>query len=390
MRLLVATDHRFFAWDGATFDTYCFDRGFFDDYRTVFDEVCVAARMRQETPPAGARRADGDGVTFVPLPDVRGWRWTLAPTGLYLRALSEAVSWADAVCLRVPSVAAERAFAMARRLGRPTMFEMIGDPIAALQAAQHGWLAAAGGRYHAHKTWALIRGSACGSYVSRAHLQQRFPAASGAPTESISSIRLPRSEILPARTFDPRPAPLIAVLTASLVAVKCHDVLLRGVAAARSAGADVRLHLMGDGGLRGALEALAGELGIEQHTVFHGHVADRARMNAILDDAELFVMTSASEGMPRSMIEAMARGMPAIGSRAGGIAEILMPEQTFAPGDWHALGRMLTQIATDRARLNRYAQHSHATALEFSSDVLSARRQRLLRYLRERAEAARR
>lgn len=390
MRLLVATDHRFFAGDGGVFDTYCFDRGFFQDYRSIFDEVRVAARVRQETPPAGARRADGDGVAFVPLPDVRGWRWTLAPTGLYLRELAEAVSWADAVCLRVPSVAGERAFAMARRMGRPTMFEMIGDPIAALQAAQHGWLAAAGGRYHARKTRALIAGSVCGSYVSRGHLQRGFPMAAGAPTESISSIRLPRAEILPARTFETRPAPLVCVLTASLVAVKCHDVLLRGVAAARASGADVRLHLIGDGGLRGSLEALASELGIAQHTTFHGHIADRGQMNAILDGAELFVMTSASEGMPRSMIEAMARGLPAIGSRAGGIAEILTPEQTFPPGDRQALGRMLGEIAGDRTRLNRYAAHSHATALEFSADVLSARRQRLLRYLRERAEAGRR
>jgi len=390
MRLLVATDHRFFAGDGATFDTYCFDRGFFDDYRSVFDEVRVAARVRREPLPEGARRADGDGVAFVPLPDVRGWRWTLAPTRLYLRDLAQAVAWADAVCVRVPSVAGERAFAMARRIGRPTMFEMIGDPIAALQAAQHGWLAAAGGRYHARKTRALIWGSVCGSYVSRAHLQNGFPAAPGAPTESISSIRLPRAEILPPRTFDTRPAPLVCVLTASLVAVKCHDVLLRGVAAARTAGADVRLHLIGDGGLRTGLESLAAELEIAQHTTFHGHIADRGRMNEILDRAELFVMTSASEGMPRSMIEAMARGLPAIGSRAGGIAEILTAEQTFAPGDWQALGRMLAGISVDRARLNRYAQHSHETALEFAADVLSARRQRLLRHLRERAEAARR
>ena len=73
----------------------------------------------------------------------------------------------------------------------------------------------------------------------------------------------------------------------------------------------------------GRLKTLAGELNLTAHVRFHGHIAGRENIERILDGADLFVMTSASEGMPRAMIEAMSRGLPAIGSAVGGITEIL-------------------------------------------------------------------
>lgn len=382
MKLLIATDHRYYRERDAVFDTYCFDRSFFDDYRAVFDEVRVAARLCDDGVPNGAERSDGDGVEFIPLADVRGARWAASPRWLYCRPLYDAVRRADAVCVRIPSVSGWFAHQLARRAGKPTMFELIGDPRGALRAVEHGRLRSAFGTLDSWRVRRICRHAVAGSYVSRRHLQLAYPAGPRTRTASISSIRLPASEILPARAFSRPPDPLVVSLVASLVPVKRHDVLLRGVAEARRHGAPIRLELVGGGGRRRELEQLADSLGIADVTAFHGHVADRAAIDRILDGSDVFAMTSASEGMPRAMIEAMARGVPAIGASAGGIAELLDPDQRFASGDYRRLGEMLVGLQRAPARLASLSERSVARAREYTSDILSARRIELLETLR--------
>jgi hypothetical protein len=116
--LLVVTDHRFFQRDGAVYDAYCFDRRFFDDYKAHFAEVRVLARIRREPPPAGARRADGDGIRFVSAEDSRGIQWGLRSWFPGPKVAASA-AWADAVCVRIPSVLGWNAYRAARRGAKP-------------------------------------------------------------------------------------------------------------------------------------------------------------------------------------------------------------------------------------------------------------------------------
>jgi glycosyltransferase involved in cell wall biosynthesis len=386
MRLLVVTDHKYFQGPDGVYDTYCFDRAFFDDYRAVFEDVRVAARVRSDPMPDTARRSDGDGVSFVPLPDLGGVRHIVASGSAYGPILRVALAEADAVCVRIPAMSGQVAAALARKLGKPVMFEMIGDPSAAMQASSHGFLASLVGRWQAGVVRKLVRHAVSGSYVSRRHLQKRYPPGPQTVHDSISSIRLPAETLQPAKEFSAPPEPLKVVLVASFVPIKCHDVLLRGVAHAIGQGAPVHLRLLGDGALRPAMEQLAAELGIAEAVTFFGHVSDRELLTRTLDESDVFAMTSASEGMPRSIIEAMARGLPAVGTNAGGIAELVAPEALFPVGDPARLGQILTELQRDPERLSELARYSEATAREFVEEVLSQRRRRLLGVLREQAE----
>ncbi len=382
MRLIVATDHRFYRTSDGVYDTYCFHRSFFDDYRTVFEQVVVAARMIQGDAPEGARRSDGDGVEFLALPNTGGVRHVLLSGVVFRRHLDPAIRAADAVCVRVPSWAGWHAFKIARRLGKPVMFEMIGDPAAALHGRQYGWLTSLIGAQSARRLRIIPPHCVAGSYVSKEYLQGNYPAGSDTVTDSVSSIRLPLSWLQPPLQFDVPQRPLQLVLVASLVPVKWHEVLIRGLHMATGLGADLHLRLAGDGPLRPYLETLVAELGIEDRVQFLGHVSDRDKLLEILDSSHLFVMTSASEGMPRAMIEAMARGLPAIGSDVGGISELLEPDQKFPAGDDRRLGQMLHEAQRRPELLTEYARRSAATAREYVSDTLSQRRRRLLRVLR--------
>jgi glycosyltransferase involved in cell wall biosynthesis len=108
----------------------------------------------------------------------------------------------------------------------------------------------------------------------------------------------------------------------NLVPVKGLDVLLQ--ACARLEGAvrqPWRLHLVGDGRSRQALEALAQSLGLAGRVSFHGSIA-HDRLPDWFRAADLFVLPSRSEGIPNVLLEASACGTPYVASAVGGIPEI--------------------------------------------------------------------
>jgi glycosyltransferase involved in cell wall biosynthesis len=278
---------------------------------------------------------------------------------------------------------------LANRIGRPLMFEVIGDPEATFREAVPGALGALLAARETRRLRRLVRRAVSGSYVSRVHLQRKYPSGPGARVESVSSIRLDRTDLRAARVFDAPPTPLRIVLVASLIPAKRHEVLLQAAARAVAAGRELTLSLVGDGPRRAELMRLADALGLERAVRFHGHVADPGMIRDLLDQSDLFVMSSASEGLPRALIEAMARGLPAVGSRIGGIDELLPDQQMFPSGDVEALAQLLLQAGSDVEFLNRAAAHSASVAGLYVQPVLAARRQRVLEALRGAAAGVR-
>jgi len=385
-RLLIVTDGPFYRRGEAVFDRFCYDRQFYDDYAAVFDQVRVAARIERTTAVDEMHRADGDGILFVDLPCVQGATWVLAPWWRHCRPLADAVAWADAICVRIPSVAGWHAARLARRLRKPLMFELIGDPLVAEVGSCSRRL---GGLIQYWRTRQIVRWSGVGSYVSRAHLQRRYPAALDAITASISSIRLPASGFRPPRTAPARPDRLRLILVAAFLPYKNHKTLLDAMALALSQPFRLSLTLVGDGALRPAIERQIEQLDLGDHVRLTGMLTGRAKIEAELDAADLFVMPSWSEGLPRAVIEAMARGLPVIGSAAPGLCELLPPQYLFEP--WRA-DQIVRLVATffDRNRYRQAARLSAHTAADFALDRLSASRRDLMSTFHATACQARR
>jgi phosphatidylinositol alpha-1,6-mannosyltransferase len=380
-RLLVVTDNIFCRHGNHVFDKFCFDRAFFNDYAAVFDQVRVAARIDHGAAVDGMHRADGEGVAFVDLANVQGAAWVLAPWRRYCRPLADAVDWADAVCVRVPGVAGWHAARLACRLGKPLMFELLGDPLAiGVGSVANGiW-----GLIQYWRTRQIVRWSPVGSYVSRAHLQRRYPAAAGAVTASISSIRLPASALRPPRTAPARPDGLRLVFVGSFLPVKNHATLLHAMALPRGEGLALSLTLVGDGLLRPMIEARIAQLGLGAEVRLTGHLT-RSAIEAELDGADLFVIPSWSEGLPRAAIEAMARGLPVIGSAVPGIRELLPDEHLFDPGEPEGVVDVIRRFQHP-AVYGRWAEKCRDMAADFALEMLSARRRELLRRFENHVE----
>jgi glycosyltransferase involved in cell wall biosynthesis len=105
-----------------------------------------------------------------------------------------------------------------------------------------------------------------------------------------------------------------------LAPAKDQTTLLRAFAIAVHAQKGLSLVIVGDGVLRGELEHLSSELEINRSVSFVGEQHD---VSPFLHNADGFVMSSVSEGVPVSLLEAMSVGLPVVVTNVGGMPEVI-------------------------------------------------------------------
>lgn len=146
---------------------------------------------------------------------------------------------------------------------------------------------------------------------------------------------------------DPVGGPPTIVSVGRLEHVKGHDILLAAFAKVLAAHADAKLVLIGDGDAKGELVRQAQTLGIVESVEFAG-MLEREKIRDRLQASSLFVLPSRSEGTPVALIEAMACGLNCIGTRVGGVPDLLADVgQVVPPEDDEALARAISDHLSD-------------------------------------------
>jgi glycosyltransferase involved in cell wall biosynthesis len=143
--------------------------------------------------------------------------------------------------------------------------------------------------------------------------------------------------------------------------------LIRAAGALAGAAPDLRLAIAGEGSLAGALRDEARALAIGDRLLLAGRVDDAAEFLAALD---LFVLPSLWEGMPLSLLEAMAMGVPCVATATAGSAEVLAVADaepagdTVPPADERALAAAIAAHRRDRERSRRVGRAGLARVRE--------------------------
>lgn len=165
------------------------------------------------------------------------------------------------------------------------------------------------------------------------------------------------------------PGEVLLVCLAGLTQTKRIDVLLEALA-----GMDReipwRCLILGDGELRGELEQRALHLKLGARVTFLGFQSD---VRGFLRAADVFVLTSDVEGLPLSVLEAMACGVPCVATNVGGVSEVItdgVDGFVVPPGDAGQVGRALTELIR-QPQLRRAMAEAARRRVQASFDIQS-------------------
>jgi len=114
------------------------------------------------------------------------------------------------------------------------------------------------------------------------------------------------------------------------------DVLLKAWALVMQEEKGLKLTILGDGPLQSEMKGMSQSLGTDEWVKFTGNVHN---VEEYLRHADLFVLTSRTEGMSNALLEAMSYGIPCIATKVGGNGELLGGEDKEIPIGGYVIGR---------------------------------------------------
>jgi len=384
MRVMIALEDRFIRTrNGAIYSNNLFDYNLSKRYLQVFDEVVILARV--DDVPEETRNgiaANGPGVSFFGLPYYVGV-WQYIKQRSRLIALTEqATGCADAYILRIPGTIGTLLWRhlMAEKI--PYAVEVMGSSTDSMRTSGANLLVRGIHKFLKGQKEQCENASVA-LYVTHQWLQRQYPSRCWSIScsevnlsdESIAGVNEQAERIKSIRNAIERRRPFRICHAGSMAALyKAQDVIVEALAICLKQGLVVELVLIGEGKYKKYYEKKALELGVNKHVNFLSWLPSEKEVRHEFDKADLFVLPSLTEGQPRVLIEAMARGLPCIASNVGGITELLEPEYLVPPGDAAALANKIIEVFNDTGRLERASKHNLEESKTYHITVVNQQR----------------
>jgi glycosyltransferase involved in cell wall biosynthesis len=346
------------------------DRGSFpwDRYLAFASSITVVSRMRDLEPGESTEKmapASHPAVSFVPVPNLATLSGRLVRRRAARRQVRSVLAEADALVARLPSEIGGLACRVADSLGKVWAVELVTCPWDAIW--NYGtWK----GRAFAPVAWwetrRLLARAPFSLYVTERFLQRRYPP--GGHAVGVSDVEVPVEpgalERRLARVAGSGGRPVVFGTVAALLPFKGIDTALGALQAADLPEWEYRVLGAGD-------PAQYGEVPANVH--FDGTRPAGEPVLRWLDGIDVYLQPSRQEGLPRAMVEAMARGLPALGSTAGGIPELLDPSCLHKPGDVAGLSRLLARSVSAEWQAEQAHRNVHV-AERYEPGLLDERR----------------
>lgn len=216
------------------------------------------------------------------------------------------------------------------------------------------------------------------SCVTSRYLQQRyFPINKNAIVTNYSSIEMPKSFFFEERKY-PNKTSFNIIHVANQVQFnsrKGHNEIILALKLVRDQGYDITLTFVGEDYLGGQkkLTQLAESLSVGRFVGFTGFLSQE-RMRECLISADIAVLPTKAEGLPRVVIEAMALGLPCITTNVSGNSELIDERFLIKYTDVDAIVANIVSLISDPVLYEQVSSRNFQCSHEYCSEILNNRR----------------
>lgn len=334
----VSLEHRFYFYEGHYYTQLAFPYLYWKDYLRYFDKIEVIARVKKvDSIDDSFIRVDGKNVSVLAMPYYVGVKSFVLNFPRLLHRAFSLVKGGDVFILRSGNVS-NVLWIFVMLFKKAYIREYPGN-------IYEGVTGFAGKSIHikilAQFLNFLAKKQACmskaNSFVSQSC---KTTYATDKPSYVFSSFNI--DEVVAKKNSYEVEGDLKLVTVGRLEGEKGHKDLLSALA---KIDINVELTVVGNGSQLKSLTEQAQNLRVK--VKFLGAITDRDKLFKTIANADLFVIPSHTEGMPRSLLESMVIGIPCIGTNVGGIPEVLNADYLVPPSDPQALAELIKCISSD-------------------------------------------
>jgi glycosyltransferase involved in cell wall biosynthesis len=324
-------------------------------------------------------------ITHIVSPDRLSYikREFFFPLGGNTKTLEKEIAKVDLVIGYVPFFVAERAMNIAHRLGKKYMAYLVSNVLAALW--YHCWkgkILAIPSYWHTKRT---LKRSDFALYVTQNFLQRMYPCkglSCGCSDVKIPALvnRIIEDRISFIKESDISKELHIATVASIQVRYKGQQYMIEALAALKKEGVtNIHYHLYG-GGRKDRLQRLADKLGVAEQVHFEG-IIPHSELFEALDHMHAYILPSLQEGLPRSLVEAMSRGLLCVAADTASMPELLEKEYIVRQKSSRDIANVLRSISKEN--LIAQAKRNFNEAKKFQDDVLTDRREKFFDEIKE-------
>jgi glycosyltransferase involved in cell wall biosynthesis len=377
VKLVFAHDHIFHVYNGECYSNGGLSFQALSRYLNTFGELKVLSRQNRINNHFGnLTRASGEGIEFVNIPNFKS---ALRYSNIFKakRIIEEKVIDSDFLISRLPSSIGSLAVKFAIKHDVPYAVEVVGCAWDALW--NYGNLQAkllAPFSYLNMRQ--LVKNSNYAVYVTSEFLQRKYPCSGMTIGCANVELPMPQDDVLSRRLDKIDQKTMNGDITLGLIGslgskFKGFDIAIKAVRQLSREFENIELQILGSGQTDPWIRVARKEK-VEDKVHFLGTVENGNDVFRWLDNIDIYIQPSRTEGLPRATIEAMSRGCPVVGAKAGGIPELIDNAFVHKIGDSQDLAGKIRVLIRDKELSKNQATTNFRNSRQYARDALDSRR----------------
>lgn len=377
-KLLLSCDNTIYYHNSRYYAKSQEDYDFFQRYLRIFDELRIVCRCKTESILKSSYiPLDDNRIEVVYISDFHRPKQYLKKYFCIGRELRNVVDGCDCAILRLPSTIAFRVGKKVVKAKIPYATEIVYDAMDGINASTNiiNKLLWRKIDYDMRMICNKANGVSC---VTEHYLQRRYYSkVNSSFSSNYSSLSLPKSFFTSPRPF-PTGNDFIIAHVANQVAFngrKGINEILQAIHLLKNEGIIVKVQFAGKD-YNGGIEKLmnyAQNLGIDEQVEFLGFI-DRQRLSDMLNTSAIYVMPTKAEGLPRVIIEAMAKGLPCITTPVSGNPELLSSHFLVEYSDVRTLADRIKELYDNKDLYESTSKQNFDNSLKYEASILQKRR----------------